>query len=376
MNEILSPKQRIVVGVFGGLGTPYYTASSLPTLKSMAERGLFREVATVFPSVTKANHASIACGAWPKEHGIVGNAFEVPEPGTPNALNAAEMIQAQSLFQRAKAVGDTSALLTVSRRTLELFGGSFEIGIAAEAVTPEIEARYGKAPAIDTREVNHWLWEIAVDILKHRPDIKILYVHTTDAPMHAWAPDRAESREHLAQLDDLLAQAEQAAPDAAFFLTGDHGMNFKKRCWDLARVCATNGYPLTAALYPEQGEDLHQHRNFTGCTWIYLDDPDDERRIRDIIDCLEGVEVILGKEEAIHRFHLAPTLPGDLIVLGDRDTVFGELDTPGEDLPKTYRAHGSLHEMDVPLIIYNQGGTLPPADVFETNKDLTRFLYR
>ena len=50
-----------------------------------------------------------------------------------------------------------------------------------------------------SREINYWLWEVAIDILKHRPDIGLLYVHTTDYPMHTWVREAAESKEHLAE---------------------------------------------------------------------------------------------------------------------------------------------------------------------------------
>jgi len=40
-------------------------------------------------------------------------------------------------------------------------------------------------------------------------------------------------------------------------------------------------------------------------------------------------------------------------VLGDQDTVFGDLDAPSETLPAEYRAHGSLHEINVPLVIHH-----------------------
>jgi hypothetical protein len=41
-------------------------------------------------------------------------------------------------------------------------------------------------------------------------------------------------------------------------------------------------------------------------------------------------------------------------------------------LAPTYRSHGSLHESDVPLIIYNAAVDLPPAHRFTANLDLTR----
>jgi len=37
-----------------------------------------------------------------------------------------------------------------------------------------------------------------------------------------------------------------------------------------------------------------------------------------------------------------------------------------------YRSHGSLYEVDVPLVIYNAAIDLPPSDLFRFNFDLTR----
>jgi hypothetical protein len=57
-----------------------------------------------------------------------------------------------------------------------------------------------------------------------------------------------------------------------------------------------------------------------------------------------------------------------------RDTVFGEMDAPSEPLPAEYRAHGSLHEMDVPIVIYNAPAQLKPEE-FQYNRDVARWLY-
>lgn len=50
------------------------------------------------------------------------------------------------------------------------------------------------------------------------------------------------------------------------------------------------------------------------------------------------------------------------------------LDSAFETLPAEYRAHGSLHEMDIPLVIYNAHAQLT-ADQFQYNRDLARWLY-
>ena len=55
--------------------------------------------------------------------------------------------------------------------------------------------------------------------------------------------------EHLARLDSLFAEMERAAPDAAFFLTADHGMHHKTRVWDLEGVRQSRAQ-LRAAMLP------------------------------------------------------------------------------------------------------------------------------
>ena len=90
---------------------------------------------------------------------------------------------------------------------------------------------------------------------------------------------------------------------------------------------------------------------------------------------LECVELVLPRSEAAKRYHLMASRIGDLIVLGDHDTVFGELDGQSEHLPPEYRSHGSLHEMDVPLVIYNAQAKLSAED-FRYNWELARWLYQ
>lgn len=213
-----------------------------------------------------------------------------------------------------------------------------------------------------------------MDLLRARPQIGLLYVHITDYPMHTWAPEEEQSREHLLTLDGLIGEAEEAAPDAAFLLTADHGMNHKQRCWDLARVCAEAATPVRFVLSPERDYYIRHHRNLTGCAWIWLHRPADYKAVRATLAALDGVDEILPGAEAAARYHTLAERLGDMVVNGDRVTMFGELDKPFESLPPEYRAHGSLHEMRLPLIVYNHEGA-PEAERFRANKDLATFLW-
>jgi phosphonoacetate hydrolase len=367
-------KQRIVIGMYDGLGTDYLEASTLPTFRLMMERGFFKRVNAVFPTVTNANNASICCGAWPKEHGITGNSYFNEKTGEADYMESADFLRVPTIIQRAAGRGVKSALLTCKVKTIHLLGKGAEIAVAAEAPPVEWVKRYGQPANIYSREINYWLWEVAVDLLKHRPDIGLLYVHTTDYPMHMWGPAARDSKEHLTQLDQLLGEAIQAAPDAAFLLTADHGMNYKKRCWDLFKACREAGTDVRFALSAEKDRYVKHHRTFGGAAWVWLKSPRDESKVAQTLMGFEGVEAVLPRQEAAAKFGLMPERIGDLAVFGDAHTVFGELTDPTEELELGYRSHGSLHESDIPLVIYNCSVALPPSDTFTANVDLTRHI--
>ena len=369
-------RQRIVIGMLDGFGLPYYDATPLPTLNDMARNGLFQRARCVFPSVTNVNNVSIATASWPREHGITANSYYDEQSGVARYMNAGGLIGARTIFRWARDRGVRSALLTAKRKSVELFEKEVDLAVTAEAPPPDFVERYGPPAGIYSREINYWLWRVAASLLRSHPEIGLMYVHTTDYPMHRWAPEELESIEHLCEIDGWLGACREAAPDATFFLTADHGMNAKTRCWNLARVCEEAGVPVRFVLSHERDYYIAHHRNYTGCAWVWLQDPYSANGVRRVLEKLAGVDAVLGRAECAERFHTRPERIGDLNVMGDRRTMFGDCDATLEALPPGYRAHGSLHEMDVPVLIYNYGGVLPEASFFESNKDLTAVLLR
>jgi phosphonoacetate hydrolase len=367
--------QPIIIAMMDGLDMAYLEQIETPNLNRMAKEGFFKEVSSVFPSVTNVNNVSIACGAWPREHGISANSYFDEATGQPEYMNSANLIRCPTIFAKAKEKSVKSVLLTSKRKTLELFHKDVEIGIAGESPSEKEVETYGQPPNIYSREINYWLWKVAISVLKNRSDIGLIYVHITDYPMHAWGPEQEESKVHLQTLDQLIGEALQAVPTAAFLATADHGMNYKKQCWDLMRVLEERNLPPRFVLSPERDYYIAHHRNFTGCAWIWLNNPNDAPCTKAILENLPGVEEIWTREEAASRFNLLPDHIGDIVVTGDKDTMFGEMKSAHEVLPETYRAHGSLHEMRLPLWIWNYKGNLPPERTFQFNFDLTRRLF-
>jgi phosphonoacetate hydrolase len=367
--------QRVVVVMVDGFGLEYLDESSMPVLARWRQAGIFRRVKGTMPSVTNTNNASICCGVWPDQHGITGNSYLDERTGREAYMETADLLLAPTIFERARRQGVQSALLSSKKKTTTLLPAGADVVLTAEAPSAEWTSRLGPAPDIYSREINYWLLTAAIDLLKKRRDLGCLYVHTTDYPMHTWPPEADESQEHLARLDALLGEAAEAARDTAFLLTADHGMNHKSRCWDLEKACATRGAPVRIAISVEQDKYLRHHRGFGGVSWVYCKAARDVDRVARTISGLEGVEIVLTRHEAVKRYHLMASRIGDLVVLGDKNTVFGELDTEQEVLPPEYRSHGSLYELDVPLVIHNAEMKLR-ADDFRYNRDLARWVYR
>ena len=366
--------QRAVVIMCDGFGLPYMDQSHMPTLDGWRKTGLFRRVLDAMPSVTNTNNASICCGVWADRHGITGNSYFDAKTGREEYMESSSLLLAPTLFQRAAKHGVKSALLSSKKKTTTLLSPGASVVFSAEAPPSEWVKRLGPAPGIYSREINYWLFTAAIDLLKTRRDLGCLYVHTTDYPMHMWPPESAESKEHLARLDALFGEAAAAAPDAAFLLTADHGMNHKTQCWDLAKACEKRGAPVRLAISVERDKYLRHHSGYGGVAWVYCNNSRDIDRVGKTLSELRGVEVVLSREEAAKRYHLMASRIGDLVVLGDRDTVFGEPGGELEALPATYRSHGSLHERDVPLIVHNAGTKLSPA-YFRYNLDVARWLF-
>ena len=373
---LLAPGQRVVVVLYDGLGPDYLEQSPMPNLKRLMAQGFSKTVAGVMPSVTNVNNASLCCGTWPEAHGITGNSFWDEAKREAEYMEDARFLLQPTLFERAAGQGVKSALLTAKKKTVALLSRGTSLAMAAEAPSADEVRRYGAPPPIYSREINYWLWSVAIELLKNEPELRCLYVHTTDYPMHKWPPSAPESQEHLARLDALLGEAVKAAPDAAFLLTADHGMNFKTRCWDLAKACQRRGVALRFALSAERDRYVKHHRTFGGTAWVWLNKPADAAEATTVLRGLKGVDAVLTRAEAARRFHLKPERIGELVVLGDKETVFGDLDAESEELAPDFRTHGSLHEATVPLVIYNAQGTLPSADAVQVNFDLTRTLYR
>jgi phosphonoacetate hydrolase len=182
------------------------------------------------------------------------------------------------------------------------------------------------------------------------------------------------SQFHLGEWDRLLGETLDAHPDLEVYMSADHGMNFKSRCYDLNKLVPRKGAEIFFAMSAERDPYVKHHRTYGGTAFVWLKQPGDFARVADVCRRLDGVEAVYDRYTAASIFELHPDRIGDMLVTGDIDTVFGPMDNKDgiEELPEAFRTHGGSDEANVPLIIYNR--EVDPRDwhKYRHNYDLIR----
>jgi phosphonoacetate hydrolase len=369
----LEKGKKTIILMLDGFGTDYFYASDMPVLKKMAQDGFYREGKAVFPTLTNANNISIVCGSFPQTHGVTTNCYLDPITGRPEFLENPGFLKSPTLFEMAARQKIRSALVTSKSKTIRILGGSVDAGLSAQDADSETIRYFGSPPDIYSIEVNEWIVRSGMKILQNRPDIDILYIHTTDYPMHMWAPEDERSLSHLSRLDRLIGELVDRYPDAAFLVTADHGMNPKKECLDLEKILRASGFPIRAAISPVADRLVKHHGGHGGVSYLYLEDQSCLNEILDFLSTLSGVDMALPAEKAALRYRLDGERIGDIVVGADLETVFGTVEHERVNLHQGYRNHGSRFEESIPLIAWNTG--LGETDGIQFNLDLTKAMF-
>lgn len=254
----------------------------IPNLRKLAAAGAQAEAMTVSnPSITWINHTTLVTGVMPGKHGVLYNGLLVPGgPGKPPAIeqwrDKADLVRVPTLYDQAFKAGlktaqvDWVAILnsgTIHHEFLEIpkLGGAIEQEmIAAGLITADDVRNFTKGKSIVWRDA---IWtQAAVHMIeKHRPNLLLFHLLTTDAVNHQYGPGTLASHTAYAYADrlvgDLLAALDRAGlrEKATIAVATDHGfkkltkginMNVALRDAGYIRTKAKETEPATSAKVP------------------------------------------------------------------------------------------------------------------------------
>lgn len=221
----------------------------IPRLRQLAVDGARADSMTVSnPSITWINHTTLVTGRSPQHHGVLFNGLLVRgEPGQPPAIeqwrDKADLVRVPTLYDAAFRAGlktaqsDWVAILnsgTIHHEFLEVpkVGGALERELVEAGVMAAEDIRdFTKGKNIVWRDAM-WTRAATFIIEKHRPNLMLFHLLTTDASNHQFGPGSLPSFTAYAYADRLIGDVLDSLTRAGLrdratiVVTTDHG--FKK----------------------------------------------------------------------------------------------------------------------------------------------------
>lgn len=214
----LKPARRTVVVLVDGLGAELLRAHGghAPTLQRAQKAASSTVLDSVFPSTTAAALTSLATGATPSQHGIVGYDSFDPERrrvvnqlgGWPGDLDSLAWQPVPTLFE---TLHPARTVVTVSRPKFKdsaLTKAGLRGGLFVEATSP-------------TARVQHTLSALK----EHRDVLVYLYWDDLDKAGHGHGTGSRQWLDALEELDGAMRRLVSKVDDGTrVVLTADHGM--------------------------------------------------------------------------------------------------------------------------------------------------------
>lgn len=292
MTESHPPADRVVVCVFDGLRPDMVTPGLTPNLVRLASCGVWhRQARGVFPSVTRVATTSIATGATPAVHGVVGNAFLFPEVTRDHVLDTGlgadialaeratggRLVTAPTFGDLLAAAGKRLAVVhTGSAGSAHLINPraranghwTFSIlgreGTQTPDAVDDVIARFGPLPprSLPRFEEIAYAGDVFTEhVLGHlRPDVALIWFNEPDTSGHYRGLGHPETLAVLGQADAAFGRildAIEARPDRdrfAVIAASDHGQISTSAEVDLAGLLSAEGHAAGRAA----------HRNLAG----------------------------------------------------------------------------------------------------------------
>ena len=354
----------------------------MPNLKRIRQNGTSRIAHSVIPSFTNPNNMSIATGRPPAVHGICGNYLFEPETGKEVMMNDVRFLRAPTIFSSYYTAGARVALVTAKDKLRALLGNGLSYddnraicfsaeraGQATKMVNgiDDASAWLGRpVPEVYSGELSEFVFAAGVKLLTEwQPDV--MYLSTTDYIQHKFSPEQQGALDFHAMVDGYLGQLDELG--AAIILTADHGMKPKHdNAGEPAVIYVQDlldnwlGAAAARVILPITDPYVVHHGALGSFATAYLPDGTDIVEISDRLTAIDGIMLVIDRDEAVRRFELPADRIGNIVILSSENMTIGTSadrhDLAALDEP--LRSHGGLTEQEVPFIV-NRKIDLPEA---------------
>jgi predicted AlkP superfamily pyrophosphatase or phosphodiesterase len=326
-----------------------------PRFAGLVKTGWQRSLREVVPAVTCTAQATLLTGKMPAGHGIVGNGWLWRDTGEVRFWQQSNrLIQAEPLYQTARRRAaergrpfrcaklfwwfNQGAAVDISVTPKPYYGADgnkvFGIQGTPPGLTERLEKALGPFPfhtfwgPLSGLPSTSWIAHCAAEVLRgERPDLTLVYLPHLDYDPQRHGPDGCDMPRLVAELDAVTAPLLTAAQEvgARVWVVSEYGHVPVRRAVLPNRALREAGL-LTVRPGPF-GETLEtfESRAFAVCdhqlAHVYVRDPADIGRIREVVTGLPGVaRVLAGAERA--KVGLDHPRSGELVALSEPDAWF------------------------------------------------------
>lgn len=323
----------------------------MPALRAVAAQGFSAEVATVFPALTCPVQSSMLTGLMPDEHGIVGNGWYFRDAGEifhwrqSNSLVGGDKLWAAG--RRADpgyTVGNIcwwyamgmDVASTVTPRPVYHYDGrkSEDCYAHPQALHDELTEKLGRFPLFSYWgpragiASTRWIVAAAEHVLDTRaPDTLLVYVPHLDYEVQRHGPDGPEAAAAARAVDAELAPllARLRADGSTVVALSEYGITAARRPVDVNRALRRAGLLNVHVQQGMEYLDPWTSRAFAVAdhqvAHLYVRDPADLPRVRDLVGQLPGVDEVFGRDGQA-ALRIGHERAGDLLAVAEPDAWF------------------------------------------------------
>jgi predicted AlkP superfamily pyrophosphatase or phosphodiesterase len=342
-------KKTVVINVAGL--TQRLLGPATPSLSRWAQRGKIAPIKAVTPAVTCTAQATYLTGSWPEQHGIVGNGWYFRDECEVKFWRQSNrLVQAPKIWESARAIDPnfTCANLfwwfnmystvdySITPRPMYPADGRKipDVYTQPGTIRQEIQGDLGPFPLIHfwgpatSIQSSRWIAEAAKWIdRRYNPTLTLIYLPHLDYNLQRRGPNDPSLAQDLGEIDtvcgDLIRHYEGANAEILFL--SEYGITSVTRPIHLNRIFRKQGW---ISVREELGRELldpgasavfavadHQIAH------IYINDLTKKNAIRQILEQVQGIELILD-EDGKRQHHLNHPRAGEMIAVAAPDAWF------------------------------------------------------
>lgn len=331
--------------------TPALLGPYTPRLSAFQQRGKLAAIGSVLPAVTTTVQSTYLTGAWPAQHGIVGNGWyfrdehEIKFWRQSNAL-----VHGPKVWERARSIDPSftcanlfwwyamysSADYTVTPRPMYPADGRKlpDVWTHPSDLRESLQKQLGQFPLFSfwgpntSIKATQWIADAALAVDKRfNPTLTLIYLPHLDYCLQRRGPDPRQSETDLRELDAVCGQLidHYQSAGARIIVLSEYGITAVSRPVHLNRVLRERGLIAVREELGRELLDAGESRAFAVAdhqiAHVYVNDRARLGEVRQLLERTAGVECVLddlGKREA----RLDHPRAGELVAIAAPDAWF------------------------------------------------------